>query len=196
MTSGGLVLGARFEQALVYATRIHRGQRRKGTATPYVAHLLGVCALVLEDGGDEDEAIAALLHDAVEDQGGAERHEDIRGRFGERVAAIVEACTDALDRTGLSSKERKRTAIEALPGKDGSALRVSLADKLYNARAVLRDYRQIGDRLWERFNVGRDGQLDYYRRLADAFSELTESPMAKELAGVVGELERAAGGRR
>lgn len=194
MTEGGPVLGIRFEQALVYAAHIHGGQRRKGTDVPYLAHLLGVCALVLEDGGDEDEAIAALLHDAVEDQGGAKRLEDIRARFGERVAQIVEACTDAVDRTGLSTEERHRMSIAALPGKDGSALRVLLADKLHNARAILRDYRQLGDGLWERFDVGRDGQLEYYRRLADRFSGLTDSPIASELADVVGELERFARG--
>lgn len=194
MTAPAPTLGSRFEDALLYAMHVHGGQLRKGGNVPYTAHLLGVCALVLEDGGDEDEAIAALLHDAVEDQGGAERLEDIRSRFGERVAKIVEACTDAVDRTDLSSDERKRMAIDALPKKDDSALRVSLADKLYNARAMLRDYQQVGDELWERFNVGRDGQLAYYRQLADAFGVLTESPMANEFADAVGELERAAGG--
>jgi len=193
VTGSAVALGARFERALVYTTQIHDGQTRKGTSVPYISHLLGVCALVLEDGGDEDEAIAALLHDAVEDQGGAERLEDIRARFGERVAQIVEACTDAVDRAGLSSEERKQIAIAALPGKDKSALRVSLADKLYNARAILRDYRQVGDELWERFNVGRDGQLAYYRQLADAYGRLTDSQMAGELTDVVSELEHAAG---
>jgi len=191
------VLGPRFEEALIYAAHVHGGQRRKGPdGIPYIAHLLGVCALVLEDGGDEDEAIAALLHDAVEDQGGAERLEDIRVRFGERVATIVQACTDAVDRRGLSSEERKRMAIEALPDKDASALRVSLADKLYNARTILHDYRLVGDELWERFNVGRDAQLSYYRRLADTFNVLTNSPMAVELADALTELERAVGGER
>ena len=183
-----MTLGPRFEQALVYAAHVHGGQLRKGTTTPYLAHLLGVCALVLEDGGDEDEAIAALLHDAVEDQGGAERLADIRHRFGERVAKIVEGCTDAVDRSGLSSQERKRMAIEALPGKEPSAIRVSLADKLHNARAMLLDYRRAGDGLWTRFNVGREEQLEYYRKLADTFAALTDSPMTSALADTVREL--------
>lgn len=185
-------LGPRFEQALVYATHAHAGQKRKAGSVPYVAHLLGVCALVLEDGGDEDEAIAALLHDAVEDQGGRERLEDIEQRFGKRVAQIVEACTDAVDRRGLSSLERKQMTIQALPHKDASALRVTLADKLYNARAMLRDLSLVGGELWKRFNVGPNDQLAYYRALADAFSRLTSSPMAVELASVAAKLELAA----
>ncbi len=176
----------RFEDALAYAARVHEHHTRKGPeGIPYVAHLLGVCALVLEDGGDEDEAIAALLHDAVEDQGGRPRLDEIRAQFGERVAAIVEGCTDAVDRTGLTSLERKRRVVRSLPAKNPSVLRVLLADKLHNARAMLRDHRRVGDELWTRFNVGREDQLAYYQQLVEAFRSTTQSPMVAELAETV-----------
>jgi (p)ppGpp synthase/HD superfamily hydrolase len=188
--NGGTPLGDRFEHALIYATRAHREQRRKGSGVPYTAHLLGVASLVLEDGGSEDETIAALLHDAVEDQGGRTRLEEIEQEFGSRVAHIVEGCTDTDVTPKPPWRPRKESYIRALASHDASVRRVSLADKLYNARAILLDYRRLGDELWERFDPEAD-QLWYYRALALAFRETTESPLVEELDRVVTELEQA-----
>jgi (p)ppGpp synthase/HD superfamily hydrolase len=156
---------------------------------PYVAHLLGVASLVLEDGGDEDEAVAALLHDVVEDQGGQPRLDEIEREFGPRVAHIVEGCTDAYVVPKPPWRKRKEDYIRAIPFKDESTRRVSLADKLYNARTILLDYRRVGEELWTRFNSDSD-QLWYYRALASAFRETTDSPLVDELDRVVTELER------
>lgn len=185
-----MIIGARFEQALAYASQIHALQTRKGTAVPYVSHLLAVSALVLEDGGDENEAIAALLHDAVEDQGGAPRLDDIAARFGARVASIVRGCSD----TDLSPKppwiERKRAYIAELEDAPPEVVRVSLADKLHNAGSILHDYRQLGEALWERFDPTSD-QVWYYGTLAEVFRRVSDSRMAGELGQAVHELEGA-----
>jgi ADP-ribose pyrophosphatase YjhB (NUDIX family) len=192
------LLTSRFEAALVYAAHVHGGQTRKKTTIPYISHLLGVASLVLElEGTDEDMAIAALLHDAVEDQGGEERLADIRARFGDRVAAIVRSCGDSETSSRADKKpwlERKRCYLEHLrtmPDNLG-ALTVSAADKLHNARAILSDYRQHGERLWSRFNAGRDDQLWYYRSLVDVFRD-RGVPLAGELGRVVAEIHRLAG---
>jgi (p)ppGpp synthase/HD superfamily hydrolase len=189
------LLGDRFEHALGYATRLHREQRREGSGTPYAAHLLGVASLVLEDGGSEDEAIAALLHDAAEDQGGRARLDEVEREFGSDVAHIVEGCTD----TDISPKPpwrpRKEAYVQALASHDASVRRVALADKLYNARATLLDYRSLGDELWERFDPDSD-QLWYYRALVSAFRETTRSPLVDELDRVVTELEQAVTGMK
>jgi len=188
-------LGPRFEQALVYAHTVHAPQRRKGSDTPYVAHLLAVAALVIEDGAAagelrEDEVIAALLHDAPEDQGGAARLADIRGRFGDRVADIVAACSDTFETPKPPWRERKQAYIDHLAEtSDAGVLRVSLADKVHNARAVLTDYRELGDELWSRFNRDADTPW-YYYRLVEIFSERAPGPLADELARTVVELER------
>jgi (p)ppGpp synthase/HD superfamily hydrolase len=184
------VLGERFERALQFAVAAHRTQVRKGSGIPYVGHLLGVCSLVIEDGGSEDEAIGALLHDAVEDQGGQRMLDDIRVRFGNHVAAIVEACSDTIDSPKPPWQARKDAYLKHLDHQSESVLRVSLADKLFNARAILRDYRVHGEKIWERFRSGRDGQLWYYRQLADRFSALVPGPMASDLSDVVDELEQ------
>src|SRR5262245_5757106 len=162
------VLTDRFDRALLYATHVHGGQVRKGSSTPYVAHLLAVAATVLEYGGDEDLAIAALLHDSVEDQGGEARLEDVRNRFGERVARIVEACSDSLANTAKGERkahwqERKEAYIAHLRTADEDILRVSLADKVHNARAILRDLRkpQVGKTVWARFSVSKK-QTQWY----------------------------------
>lgn len=157
MTGGvhSSLLGPRFREALTYASELHECQPRKGTEIPYLAHLLSVAALVLEDGGDEDEAIAALLHDAVEDQGGKPTLDAIRSRFGERVAHIVEACSDTDTWPKPPWRERKERYIEYLEAACPGVLRVSLADKLHNARAIVLDYRQMGDPLWSKFNAPR-----------------------------------------
>jgi len=185
-------LTERFENALVYTTRIHAGQKRKRSNVPYIAHLLDVAGIVLEDGGDEDEAIAALLHDAVEDQGGLETLEIIRQRFGSRVAEIVNALTDAYSIPKPPWRERKEEYVASLLEADPSVIRVSLADKVYNARATLRDIRREGEPGWERFNGGKDGTLWYYQQLIQAFSEHGKSDLLDELMRIVDELERLA----
>ena len=190
-----VVLSDRFEQALQFAATTHRSQVRKGSGIPYIGHLLGVCSLVIEDGGDEDEAIAALLHDAAEDQGGEEMLDEIRRRFGDRVATIVAACSDTFESPKPPWRARKGSYLEHLEQQPKSVLRVSLADKLFNARAILRDYLVVGDELWARFQSGRDGQLWYYRELADRFMTLLPGRMAGELATVVDDLEQAVGVR-
>jgi len=183
-------LGPRFEEALGYALRVHGGQTRKGTAIPYMAHLLGVAALVLEDGGDEDEAAAALLHDAVEDQGGTERLEDIRRRFGERVAEIVLSCSQTLDEPRPSWKERKQRYLDHLRElSDDGKLRVSLADKLHNSRAMVADHRRLGDELFTRFNAPKEDQCWYYEHLVEVFTASPfRSGMISSLAQAVAEL--------
>ena len=182
-------LGARFERALLFATRKHAGQHRKGTTVPYVAHLLGVASLVLEAGGDEDLAIAALLHDVVEDCGGAPMLKEIRRRFGERVAHVVDGCTD----TDLDPKppwrQRKEDYIGHLRTADADTRLVSAADKLHNVRSIVATYREIGDRVWERFHGKRDGTLWYYRTLLDEFQRKKSSPLIRELERAVIELE-------
>ncbi len=186
-------LTARFAEATAYALHLHATQTRKGTPIPYAAHLFAVCALVLEDGGDEDEAIAALLHDAVEDQGGQATLAAIRERFGERVAAIVRGCTDADTQPKPPWRTRKEAYVAHLAEADASVRRVSLADKLHNARAIVADLHRIGPALWGRFAGGRDGTLWYYRALADTFVRLGSGEPAHELARVVAETERLAG---
>jgi GTP pyrophosphokinase len=165
------LLTERFDAALHYATRHHALQLRKGTPIPYAAHILAVASLVLEMHGDEDEAIGALLHDVVEDGGGRTALAEIEVRFGPPVAAIVVANSDTLDpedRPGWY--ERKRAYVDAFPTKPPGALRVSLADKLHNARSILTDYRTLGDALWSRFGQGLGlATRVYYRELALAF---------------------------
>lgn len=178
-----------FQQALIYADRLHADQKRKGTEVPYIAHLLSVAALVIEAGGDEDERIAALLHDAVEDQGGRETLEEIRLEFGERVAAIVEGCTDAYTIPKPPWRKRKETYLDHLPEASPSVRRVSLADKLHNARSILRDLRHYGPPVWGRFTGDREGTLWYYRQLANFFSASETSLQAAELAVAVAEIE-------
>jgi (p)ppGpp synthase/HD superfamily hydrolase len=185
-------LTVRFDEGLVYATRLHAGQLRKGTPIPYIAHLLSVTGLVLEDGGGEVEAIAALLHDAVEDQGGAATREEIRRRFGERVVAIVDGCTDADTIPKPPWRARKEAYVAHVRHAPPDVRRVSLADKLHNARAIRADLRQHGDALWARFNGGREGTLWYYRALAEAFREAGSGRMAEELDRVVSEIEQLA----
>ena len=186
-------LTPRFEGALQYATRLHASQKRKGTEIPYIAHLLGVTALVLEDGGDEDEAIAALLHDAVEDQGGRATLEEIRRQFGDRVARIVEGCTDTETVPKPPWRQRKEQYLDHVRHAPPDVRRVSAADKLHNARAILTDFRREGDSLWTRFDGGKDGTLWYYRSLVTAFRESGPNSIVEELDGVVTELERIAG---
>jgi (p)ppGpp synthase/HD superfamily hydrolase len=183
------LLGKRFEDALIYASHVHVGQRRKDSQIPYIAHPMSVSGLVLYDGGDEDEAIGALLHDAAEDQGGHERLADIRTRFGDRVALLVEGCSDSLEDPKPPWQERKDTFLERLRKEtDRGVLRIALADKVDNTRSMLRDLHVVGDELWSRFNAGRNEQIRYYSELISIFRGKTESPMVDELEEVVGEI--------
>lgn len=186
--------GERFRQGLESATTAHASQRRKGADTPYIAHLLSVCALVIEDGGSEDEAIAALLHDAAEDQGGEAMLDEIGVRFGPDVRRIVAACSDTFEMPKPAWRKRKEDYIGAVAGKRDDELRVSLADKLHNARTIVFDHRQVGSRLWDRFSADRDEVVWYYRSLAEAFAAKRPGPMAHELVRVVDELEREMAG--
>lgn len=183
-------LTERFEAALVYATRLHARQKRKRSDVPYIAHLLGVTSLVLEDGGQEDEAIAALLHDAVEDQGGMESLEEIRQKFGPEVAEIVIALTDSYTDPKPPWRERKEAYIASIRSASPEAMRVSLADKVYNAHAILRDIRQEGAVGWERFNGGKEGTLWYYRRLIQEFETHGSRSLLSELIRIVDHLEQ------
>jgi GTP pyrophosphokinase len=182
-------LSARFTDALVLACDLHRTQSRKGTQIPYVSHLLGVCGLVLEYGGDEDEAIGGLLHDAVEDQGGQPTAATIRERFGDRVADIVLSCTDCDVTPKPPWRQRKEAYVAHLRAATPSALLVSACDKLHNARTILADYREQGEALWSRFSGGRES-LWYYRALVDAYSFRGRTPVVEELERIVVELER------
>ncbi len=184
--------GAQFKEALGFAVETHATQRRKGSETPYVAHLLAVTSLVIEDGGSEDEAVAALLHDAAEDQGGEEMLATIGERFGPDVQRIVAACSDTFETPKPPWRERKEAYVAAIPGKAADEQRVSLADKVANSRAILFDLRTVGDELWARFNAGRDGQLWYYRALADAFLANRPGPLADELDRTVPSIEAEA----
>jgi len=188
----GVALGERFDEALQYASRLHQRQRRKGTEVPYLAHLMSVAALVLEHGGDEDMAVAALLHDAVEDQGGKPVLEEIRRRFGERVAGIVAGCTDADTLPKPPWRQRKQEYIAHVRHAPADVRLVSAADKLHNARTVLADYRRHGEALWGRFRGGREGTLWYYRALVETFRQAGNNPLVEELERVVSELETLA----
>jgi (p)ppGpp synthase/HD superfamily hydrolase len=184
------VLGDRFDRAFALASELHRDQTRKGSRGPYIGHLMGVTSIVIESGGSEDEAIAALLHDSAEDQGGRRTLERIREEFGESVASIVEECSDHLGEPKPPWRERKQSYLERLEDASPPALRVSLADKVHNMRAIVVDYRAHGDRLWERFNAGRDDVLWYYSSLAEVFGRRLPGPLASELAESTAELQR------
>lgn len=189
------VLSDRFEEAMSYALELHRHQARKGTHIPYMAHLLQVSGIVLEAGGDEEQAIAALLHDAIEDapKGEADAvRASIEERFGEEVLALVEACTDADVKPKPPWKERKESYLRHLPESDPEALLVSAADKLHNARAILRDLEIHGDSLWERFNAEKEDTLWYYRRLKEIYLTIGGVPLAEELDASVSAIERLA----
>jgi (p)ppGpp synthase/HD superfamily hydrolase len=184
-------LSQKFEEALVYASVVHGGQIRKATGIPYIAHLLGVASIAFEYGADEDEAIGALLHDAAEDAGGAARIDDIRVRFGEKVATIVEGCTDTLETPKPPWRERKEKYLAHLKETDSSTRLVSAADKLFNTRSILRELRQRGDAIWARFSGGKKDRLWYYRALVTAFRRHGDhSDLIDELDRVVTEIEK------
>jgi (p)ppGpp synthase/HD superfamily hydrolase len=183
-------LSDRFVDALGYATRVHNGQLRGSDGQPYIAHLLRVAGLVIQDGGSEDEAIAALLHDAVEDQGGLKRLEDIRERYGDDVADVVDECTDSYGDPKPPWRRRKEQYIDELPKASAGALRVSLADKIDNTRSMIRGYRIRGEEQWESTGKSADDVRWYYGTLASRFTDLRPGPLADELTRTVAELER------
>jgi len=205
--SGPRVFTARLGQALAWADDVHRGHLRKTTDIPYVSHLMSVAALVMEHGGSEDETIGALLHDAIEDRSGDDPQamkRDIEQRFGSAVLAIVVGCSDAESQTEKDREngnralwnERKLAYIAHLRAAPASVRLVSMCDKLHNARCILADYRRIGERLWERFNGGRDGTMWYYRALIEAYREALREecqPSDALVWSVLAEIERTVG---
>lgn len=198
LTSEPAALSDRFTEALALAASLHRGQLRKGTPIPYISHLLAVASIVLEHGGTEDEAIAALLHDAIEDADGDATRQVIRQYFGDEVVAIVDGCTDAETIPKPPWRERKEAYIAHLGEASPSVLLVSAADKLHNARSIAADYRVQGEALWRRFAGRRWGTLWYYRALADAFDTLSETPatLLSDFRRVVDDLENETDPRR
>lgn len=187
-------LSQRFSEALSFAYQLHQDQVRKGSGIPYISHLLGVASLVLEYGGDEDEAIAALLHDAIEDQGGIVTRNEIFNRFGEKVTKIVEGCSDSQSTPKPPWKDRKETYLKHLKTADNSVLLVATADKLYNARSILKDYGLLGEEIWERFHGKKEGTIWYYQSLVKVLNsrncDLLIKELIKELTKVVKEIEK------
>jgi (p)ppGpp synthase/HD superfamily hydrolase len=179
----------RFNEALVFAARIHKDQVRKGADVPYITHLLAVASIVGEAGGTEDQVIAGLLHDAIEDCIAAlpDIREQLANRFGEAVLTLVEGCTDSDTLPKPPWRARKEAYLDHLRGLPPNAdvLLVSLSDKIHNAGSILRDYRQIGEPLWERFNGKREGTLWYYTELAHTFATQSPGPLADELTSIV-----------
>ena len=200
MTDALLPLSPRFSEAFRGAADLHATQFRKGTKIPYIAHLLGVSSIALHHAADEDEAIAALLHDAIEDApkalGAPWVRNWIRFRFGERVLQIVEGCTDADVVPKPAWRARKEAYVAHLQGQPSSVLLVSASDKLHNASAILADYRDIGDALWKRFNpdAGKSGTIGYYRGLVTAYQATGLHPrLVRELDAVVTQIEAETG---
>ena len=186
-------LTRRFDDALLYAHAAHASQSRKGAGAPYIGHLLGVASIVIDDGGTEDEAIAALLHDAAEDAGGRERLADIRSQFGPAVAKIVEDCTDSWKTPKEPWAERKQKYLKHARTLDASSLRVSAADKVHNAYAILRDLRNIGEKVWDRFSASADDVLAYYQGLVRAYRDAGGGRLVDELERIVRGIEREMG---
>lgn len=187
------MLTARFDEAFQFAHRVHAAQTRKGTNSPYIGHLMGVASIVLDDGGSEDEAIAALLHDAAEDQGGRPVLEEIRGRFGDAVARIVEDCTDSWETPKRPWAERKQAYVYHARTLPPSSLRVSAADKVHNAYAILRDLRNSGEQVWSRFSASADDVLSYYESLVRAYREAGGGRLVDELDRIVRGIQREMG---
>src|SRR5450755_2551991 len=184
-------LGPRLQRAFRYAAEKHDGQTRKQTAVPYLSHLMAVASLVLEAGGDEDIAIAALLHDVVEDCGGMPRLGEILREFGPRVAKIVEGCTDSFGEPKAEWTERKKDYLLAVKHADADTRLVSASDKLHNVRTILADYRQHGEKIWERFTGKKEGTLWYYRALADEYRRRNPNRNTRELEIAITALEAA-----
>jgi (p)ppGpp synthase/HD superfamily hydrolase len=188
-------LGPRLQRAFRYAAGKHAGHTRKQTAVPYLSHLMAVASLVLEAGGDEDLAIAALLHDVVEDCGGTPTLRDVEKKFGPRVAKVVGGCTDTVLDPKPPWRQRKEDYLRELKDADSDTRLVSAADKLHNVRSILTDYRQQGETIWSRFNGKKDGTLWYYRALRDEFQR-TPNRLTEELEIAVAELEQLGAEKR
>lgn len=186
-------LSSRFDDALNYAHEVHREQSRKGTGAPYIGHLLGVASIVLDDGGSEEEAIGALLHDAAEDHGGRQQLEAIRSRFGDGVAKIVEDCTDSWETPKEPWLERKRRYVDHARQLPASSARVVAADKVHNAYAILRDLRNTGDGVWDRFNAPADDVIAYYESMVRALREARGGKLVDELERIVKGIQREMG---
>ena len=181
----------KLDEALAFAAELHRGQLRKDSGIPYITHVLGVAWLVGEFGGDEEQIIAALLHDGPEDQGGQATLKEIRRRFGDRVADTVEGCTDTFEDPKPPWRKRKQAYLAHLKNAPADTRLVSAADKLCNAQSILRDMRRIGDRVFTRFNGGKSGALWYYRALTEEFERRGPRDLAAELRRVFAEIERS-----
>ena len=179
------MLTTRFNDAFCYAHRLHQNQLRKGTTIPYISHLMAVSALIVEHGGDENQAVAGLLHDAAEDQGGTETLAEIQANFGGAVADIVADCTDGWGEPKPPWRARKEAYLKTLPHKPKASLLVSLADKTHNAEAILFDYRVLGATLWDRFNGGADGTRWYYGALASCFAHAMPGRLSDRLSRAV-----------
>jgi len=188
-------LGPRLQRAFRYAAEKHAGQTRKQTAVPYLSHLMAVASLVLEAGGDEDMAIAALLHDVVEDCGGMPRLREVRTRFGPRVARIVEGCTDTFVDPKPEWLQRKQDYLREVKHADAETRLVSASDKLHNVRTILADYRRDGDAIWKRFTGKKEGTLWYYRALTNEYQRRNPNRITRELEIAVAELESAVAGK-
>lgn len=191
------MISSRLSSALALAVQAHDGQVRKGTAIPYIAHPMGVASIALDFGATENQAIAALLHDVLED-GGPHYAPLIEAQFGAEVLALVQACTDGVpDASGVKAdwSERKRAYLAHLAQAPAEVLLVSGADKLHNARAIVSDLITIGPEVFKRFKAGRDGTLWYYRALADVFTQ-RRAPVAVSLEAEVRQMERLAGAQR
>lgn len=186
-------LSPRLADAFAYAARLHAGQVRKKTQVPVISHLMAVTALVLENEGDETEAIAALLHDGPEDCGGQPILDDIRGRFGDRVAEIVAGCSDTLESPKPAWRPRKQRYLEHLPTACESTLLVSLADKVHNVRSLVSEYQRVGDELWDRFSASREDSLWYYLSLFRIFRQHTPAKgefLVRQLESALAELDQ------
>lgn len=196
-TGSKRVMSPRFNIALTYAAEAHSAQLRKGTSTPYVSHLLAVCSIVLENQGTETEAIAALLHDAVEDCGGLPRLADIRTNFGDEVADLVAACSDSTSENSDEKRpwrERKEAHLAKLDRASSSIALIYAADKLHNARCIVSDLRQFGEATWQKFKGGREGTLWYYGAVLEKLRGKTQDKLIHELGRVIQEMELKPGG--
>jgi len=192
------MLSSRFSKALVYAHELHQNQVRKGTSIPYISHLMAVSAIALEHGANEDQAIAALLHDSLEDapqySGRSRRiiEQEIATQFGTQVLKIVLSCTDTNSEGEKEDWwERKKAYLQHLEAMDDAVLLVSNADKLHNAQSIWRDYQNLGETLWSRFTAGKAGTLWYYQNLAELFNRRRPSQLASDLQKVVNQLTDA-----
>ena len=188
-------LSDRIGLALQVAFDLHRDQYRKGSAIPYLSHLMGVASVALRFGASEDEAIAALLHDAIEDRGGAAARELLRQLLGAKVTAIVDECTDTDITPKPPWRTRKEAYLASLPDHSAAALRIAAADKLDNVRALIAGYRACGETLWAQFRGGRDGTLWYHRSVLAILQKTLPGPLVDQLARAVAELEQLAAGQ-